>query len=183
VRHLPNLICIIRIILVWPIAVALREHQYLQALGLFMVAGLSDGLDGFLAKHFGWQSELGKFLDPLADKLLLMTVFIESAWMGLTPWWLTAAVVTRDVLIGSGALVYRLWIGQLHGHPSISSKLNTAMQLLYPVALFVNAAVGFPPHEVLDALSVIVFVTTVVSGGNYVAMYTRRAMEHSVSQS
>jgi cardiolipin synthase len=121
VRHLPNLICVLRIALVWPVATALEAHQYLTALGLFVVAGLSDGVDGYLAKRFNWTSELGKFLDPLADKLLLVTVFVESAWLGLGPWWLTAAVVSRDVLIGLGAFVYRIWIGPLRGLPTVSS--------------------------------------------------------------
>lgn len=182
-RHLPNIICILRIALVWPIAVALADREYLVALALFIVAGLSDGIDGYLAKRFNWQSELGKLLDPLADKLLLVTVFVEAAWLGLVPWWLTAAVVARDVLIGLGAMVFRLWIGHLRGRPTLSSKLNTALQLLFPVALLLNAAVNFPPREVLDALAILVFITTVFSGLNYVAIFTRRAWAEPVSPS
>ena len=167
----------------WPIAVALAEREYPLALGLFMVAGASDGIDGYLAKRFNWTSELGKFLDPLADKLLLVTVFVEAAWMGLTPWWLTSAVVARDVLIGLGAVTYRLWVGPLRGRPTISSKINTAMQLLFPVAMLFNAAFNFPPNEVLEALAVLVLITTVFSGLNYVTMYTRRAWAAPVGHS
>ena len=189
VRHLPNIICMLRIVLVWPIATALGDREYLLALCLFIVAGLSDGIDGFLAKRFNWRSELGKFLDPFADKLLLVTVFVEAAWLGLAPWWLTSAVVARDVLIGLGAMVYRLWFGPLRGRPTISSKINTAMQLLYLMAMLVHAAIA--PHgaletlaqEVLDALAVLVFVTTVFSGLNYMAKFTRRAWEQPVSPS
>ena len=104
---------------------------HLPALVLFIAAAVSDGLDGYLAKRFNWTSELGKFLDPLADKLLLVTVFVECAWLGLVPWWLTAAVVARDVMIGLGALVFRLWFGPLRGRPTVLSKVNTAAQLLY----------------------------------------------------
>ena len=174
-RHLPNIICVLRIALVWPIAAALADREYLLALALFIVAGLSDGIDGYLAKRFNWTSELGKFLDPLADKLLLVTVFVEAAWLGLAPWWLTSAVVARDVLIGLGAMVYRLWFGPLRGRPTISSKINTAMQLLYPMVMLVNAAEGIPAHEVVDALAVLVFITTAFSGLNYMAVFTRRA--------
>jgi cardiolipin synthase len=189
VRHLPNIICVLRIALVWPIAAALAEREYLLALALFIVAGLSDGIDGFLAKRFNWTSELGKFLDPLADKLLLVTVFVESAWLGLAPWWLTSAVVARDVLIILGAVAFRLLIGPLHGHPTLSSKVNTAMQLLYPMAMLVMLAT--PPHgalealgrELLDALAVLVFVTTAFSGLNYMVMFTRRAWATPVSSS
>src|ERR1700759_1081014 len=102
---------------------------------------MSDAIDGYLAKHFKWQSELGKFLDPLADKLLLVTVFVEAAWLGLAPWWLPAAVVARDVLIGLGAFVFRLWFGPLHGRPTVSSKINTAAQLPYLLAVMVHLAV------------------------------------------
>jgi cardiolipin synthase len=175
VRHLPNIICLLRIALVWPVAAALADHEYLVALALFMVAGLSDGVDGYLAKRFNWTSELGKFLDPLADKLLLVTVFVESAWLGLVPWWLTSAVVARDVLIALGALAYRLLIGPLRGRPTLSSKINTAMQLLFPVVVLANAALNFPPREIRDALAILVFITTVFSGLNYMVEFTRRA--------
>ncbi|HEV7447481.1 MAG TPA: CDP-alcohol phosphatidyltransferase family protein [Steroidobacteraceae bacterium] len=182
-RHLPNIICVLRIALVWPVAAALAHREYLLALALIIIAGVSDVVDGYLAKRFNWTSELGKFLDPLADKLLLVTVFVEAAWLGLAPWWLTSAVVARDVLIGLGAMVFRLWFGPLRGRPTISSKINTAMQLLYPMAMLVNAAINFPPHEVLDALAILVFITTVFSGLNYMAIFTRRAWATPVSPS
>ncbi|HUI63184.1 MAG TPA: CDP-alcohol phosphatidyltransferase family protein [Steroidobacteraceae bacterium] len=180
-RHLPNLICLARIALVWPIAAALNAHESLIALALFMVAGLSDGVDGYLAKRFNWTSDLGKVLDPLADKLLLVTVFTQTAWLGIVPWWLTATVVARDVFIGLGALVYRMWFGPLHGRPTALSKINTAVQLLYLMTVMIDAALGFPPHEVLDALALIVLVTTLVSGANYMAIFTRRVWTPPVS--
>lgn len=174
-RHLPNLICIIRLALVWPVAAALAQGNFLLALGLFMVAAVSDGLDGYLAKRFNWTSELGKFLDPMADKLLLMTVFVEAAWLGLVPWWITAAAVARDVMIGLGALIFRVWFGPLHGRPAVISKINTAAQLLYLMAVMLSAASGFPPYEVLDALALVALVTIVLSGYHYMATFARRA--------
>jgi cardiolipin synthase len=176
VRHLPNLICIFRLALVWPVAAALAQGRFLLALALFMLAAVSDGLDGYLAKRFNWTSELGKFLDPMADKLLLMTVFIEVAWLGLAPWWITAAAVARDVLIGLGALVFRVWFGPLHGRPSVISKINTAAQLLYLMAVMFAAASGFPPREVLEALALVTFVTIVLSGYHYMSTFARRAL-------
>lgn len=173
-RHLPNLICLIRIALIWPIAAALNRGDMPAALALFVAAGVSDALDGYLAKRFRWTSELGKVLDPLADKLLLVTVFVEAAWLGLVPWWLTAAVVARDVMIGLGALVYRLWFGPLRGRPRVLSKINTALQLGYVTLIVLHAAAGVPPHEMLDAAALLTFVTTVASGLDYVATFTRR---------
>jgi len=174
-RHLPNLICLARMVLVWPIAAALQGGAYRAALGLFAVAAVSDGLDGYLAKRFHWTSDLGKVLDPVADKLLLVTVFVECTWLGLAPWWLTAAVVARDVLIGLGALTYRLWFGALRGRATALSKINTAAQLLYVLLLLLNAALHIPPHEMLEALALVAFSTTVVSGAHYVLTFTRRA--------
>jgi cardiolipin synthase (CMP-forming) len=174
-RHLPNLICLLRVLLVWPIAVTLQAGEYRAALALFAAAAVSDGLDGYLAKRFNWTSDLGKLLDPLADKLLLVTVFIACAWLGLAPWWLTAAVVARDVLIGLGALTYRLWFGPLRGRPTLLSKINTAAQLLYILLLILNAAFKVPPREMLAAFALVTFVTTVLSGAHYVLTFTRRA--------
>lgn len=173
-RHLPNLICLVRLALVWPVAAALAAGNSRAALGLFVLAAVSDGLDGYLAKRFNWTSELGKFLDPMADKLLLVTVFIESAWLGLVPWWITAAAVARDVLIGLGALVFRMWFGPLHGRPTLISKINTAAQALYLTAVMFSAAAGFPPREILDALALLTLVTIVLSGYHYMATFTRR---------
>ena len=104
-----------------------------------------------------------------------MTVFIEAAWLGLVPWWITAAAVARDVLIGLGALVFRLWFGPLRGRPTIISKINTAAQLLYLMAVMFSAAVGFPPREILDALALLTLVTILLSGYHYMATFTRRA--------
>jgi cardiolipin synthase (CMP-forming) len=181
-RHLPNLICLVRLALIWPVAAALYGGRYALALALFMLAAISDGLDGYLAKRFNWISELGKILDPAADKLLLVTVFIECTWLGLVPWWVTAAAVARDVMIALGAVVYRLWFGPLRGRPTIISKVNTAAQLLYLMAVMLGAAAGFPPHAELRALAFTVFATTVLSGLNYVQAFTRRAWSLAVQR-
>jgi cardiolipin synthase len=183
VRHLPNLISVIRLALIWPILVTLHAGKYIPALALFVAAAVSDGLDGYLAKRFNWTSEIGKILDPAADKLLLVTVFVECAWLGLIPWWLTATVVARDLLIGLGALTFRLWFGPLHGRPTAISKVNTAAQLLYVMLVLLNAATDMPPHEVLDACVLLTLATTTVSGVHYVLTFTRRAWMQAVRSS
>jgi cardiolipin synthase (CMP-forming) len=142
---------------------------------LFTLAAISDGLDGYLAKRFNWASDLGRVLDPVADKLLLMTVFIAAAWLDIAPWWLTAAAVARDLIIGFGAVIYRLWFGPLNGRPTLISKINTALQLGYLLAVVLASATGFPPREVLEALAAVVLVTIVASGADYVARFARRA--------
>jgi len=177
VRHIPNLICLLRIALVWPVAVALREGNNALALGLFTLAAISDGLDGYLAKRFGWTSALGKVIDPLADKLLLVTVFITAAWLGLVPWWVSAAAIARDVMIVLGAVIFRLWFGPLKGRPTIISKINTLFQLGYLVAVMLVAAFGILPQDMVDALAYIMVVTTALSGGDYVYAFTKRAWD------
>jgi len=176
-RHIPNLLCLLRIALIWPLVTAMREAQHELIIVLFVCAAVSDGLDGYLAKRYNWTSDLGRLLDPVADKLLLMSVFITASWLGIAPWWLTAAAVARDVMIGLGALAFRLWFGPLHGRPTILSKLNTGMQLAYLLAVVLAAATTFPPREVIDALAVVVLLTILLSGTDYVTRFARRALQ------
>jgi len=180
-RQLPNIICVGRILLVVPIAMLLFRGEFTQTLLLFGVAAFSDALDGFLAKRFGWTTELGKVLDPLADKLLLVTVFITLAAAGYTPAWLAFVVVARDVIIGIGALTFYWLFGPLHGRPTAVSKLNTLLQLLYVLAAIASLAFGWPDESIVLALGAGVFVTTFVSGIDYVVTYIRRA--HAVVHS
>jgi len=176
-RHLPNLICLLRMVLVWPIVVSIAHANYRQTLLLFFIAAVSDGLDGFLAKRFHWTSQLGKLLDPLADKLLLVGVFLVATWYGLIPRWLTIAAVGRDVLIVLGSLAYHIGWGPLKGRPMFSSKINTLLQLLYVLAIVAHAGYGFPPQSVLDALAWLTFATVLISGVAYVREFTRRALQ------
>jgi cardiolipin synthase len=174
-RWLPNAICVGRILLAAPVALTLVAGDYQSTLLLFGVAALSDGLDGWLAKTFGWTSQLGTLLDPLADKLLLMTVFVTLAWVGLVPLWLGVAVVLRDVTIVSGAIAYRVLIGPVVGRPTFISKLNTLLQLSLVLAVIGAAAWQVVPYELVITLGAATFVTTVASGIDYVLAYARLA--------
>jgi cardiolipin synthase (CMP-forming) len=174
-RHLPNIICLIRIALIAPLILAMLAGRQTQILVLFTVAAVSDGLDGFLAKRFNWTSDLGRFLDPAADKLLLLAVFITAAWLDIAPWWVAAVAITRDVTIAAGALIFRMWFGPLHGHPTAISKVNTAVQMGYLLAVVLASASGFPPRALLDVLAVLVVLTTLVSGADYVGRFLARA--------
>ena len=175
-RHIPNIISAIRILLVAPIAVALADRQLVTTILLFGVAALSEAADGFLAKRFGWQSELGAVLDPAADKLLLVTVFITLAYMKLVPLWLMAVAVTRDVVIVLGALLYRYWFGPLSARPSVVSKFNTLCQAAFILAVVGREEFSVPPAWVVMVLGALVFVTVVISGIDYILIYGRRAL-------
>jgi cardiolipin synthase len=175
VRHIPNIISVIRILLVVPIAIALANQRLELSIMLFAVAALSDAADGFLAKRFGWQSELGAILDPIADKALLATVFVTLSLMKLVPLWLMMAAVARDLIIVTGAAAYRLFIGPLTAHPSLVSKLNTVCQAGFILAVVSRAKFLAPPEWVITWLGALVFATVAVSGIDYVLVYGRRA--------
>jgi cardiolipin synthase (CMP-forming) len=173
---LPNLLCVLRMLLAVPVVWTLVEGHYGWTLGLFFVAAVTDGLDGYLAKRFDWTSELGKVLDPLADKLLLVSTFITLTVIGLVPLWLTATVVARDLVISGGAGVYRVLFGPLDGRPTQPSKVNTLLQLAYVLGVVANAAwPAVLPDAVILALGAAAFVLTVVSGIDYVLIYARKA--------
>lgn len=174
-RHLPNLLCVIRILLVYPVAYLILRGRHADVLSLVAIAALTDALDGFLAKRFDWGSDLGRILDPLADKLLLMTLFVCLSVAGLAPWWLAALVLVRDLVIGFGAWTYRALFGALNGRPTIASKINTACQISFCLAVVAEAAFGWPPPTATLVLGAIVLVTTAVSGIDYVLTYSRRA--------
>lgn len=180
-RHIPNALCILRMLLVAPVAWLLVTDNYRLTLGMFAFAAATDGLDGFLAKRFGWTSELGKILDPLADKILLVGVFITLAALGVVPVWLAAIAVLRDVTITAGAIIYKFLYGygQLQGRPTAISKLNTLCQIIYLLLVVAARAVDFTPQIAITVLGALVFITTVVSGLDYVLTYSRKAIEVS----
>lgn len=176
-RWLPNAICMVRIVLVAPVVALLLEGRYDFALGLIVLAGLSDGLDGYLAKTFGWRTRLGSLLDPIADKLLITSVFLTLTYLDLVPLALTSIVVGRDVVIVLGATIYHLTIGGVRGEPTAISKLNTACQLGFVVFTITAAAFGWPPRISLVMLGAAVVFTGINSGLNYVLTWSKRAWQ------
>jgi cardiolipin synthase len=176
-RQIPNVITSIRILLVAPIAIALAHGQLLLTIVLFGAAAFSDAADGFLAKRYGWQSELGSILDPIADKLLMAAVFITLAHMRLLPRWLMLTAVARDVIIVAGALLYRFCLGPLKGRPSVISKINTLCQAALIMAVVGRQEFGIPPAWAVMVLGALVFATVVVSGIDYVLVYGPRALK------
>ncbi|MGD2083466.1 MAG: CDP-alcohol phosphatidyltransferase family protein [Chromatiales bacterium] len=174
-RDIPNLITVGRIILTVPTAWALIQDRFGLALALFAVAGVSDGVDGYLAKRYGWHSRLGSLLDPAADKLLLLTAFVTLGWHGLLPAWLVVGVIVRDLLIVAGATTYHFWIEPFEGEPSRISKLNTLVQILLVVLVVADRGLIAMPPLLLDAMVWIVAATTFASGADYVWVWGRRA--------
>lgn len=168
-RHLPNAISVLRIVLVVPVVVAIHAHCFRLALVLAVAAGISDGLDGWLARHFHWRSRLGSVLDPVADKLLLVACFVVLTGIGKTPVVLTVLVLGRDFIIAVGALAWHRVIGHFQSHPSWLSKCCTAVQILYVLAVLVNQAGWL--HLSMTPWVWLVAVLTLVSGLDYIVRW------------
>ncbi|HUX79915.1 MAG TPA: CDP-alcohol phosphatidyltransferase family protein [Alphaproteobacteria bacterium] len=168
--NLPNIISLARLLSVPLIVSLILSHQLMAAFILFTIAGLSDALDGFLARIFKARTTLGAYLDPLADKALLVGVFAALGQIGLIELWVVILVVFRDVLIIGGILLLFLFKSTIEMKPLMISKINTVVQLVY--ALFVLGQgeffLGIPDLNLY--FGYFVALTTVLSGVSYVRL-------------
>lgn len=174
---LPNAISLLRIALIAPILLLMLDGEFGWALGLFVLAGFSDGLDGYLAVRFGWSTRLGGLLDPAADKLLITGMFITLAYTQQIPVWLAAIVILRDVVIVGGAMAYNFIVKPVPGEPTRISKLNTALQMLFVLFVLSRAGFDWPDKITITVLGAAILVTVVISGVDYVWSWSRRARE------
>jgi cardiolipin synthase len=169
----PNIISLARLISVPLIVWLMLEHRYTAAFWLFIAAGISDGVDGFLAKRFGWQTQLGSFLDPLADKALLVSIYVTLGMQGYLPSWLVILVVSRDILI-VGAVLLSLFLGHgLHVEPLRISKANTVAQIALAGLMLGAMDYGVALEWVVRLGSIVVALTTIASGTSYVVAWVR----------
>lgn len=174
-KDIPNLITAFRILLVPPVVFFLVDGKYVEALSLFVLAGVSDGVDGYLARRFGWRSRLGSILDPLADKLLVISVFVTLGWVGAVPVWLVMAVLVRDIVIVLGAVTYHFFVGQYSMAPTFISKLNTTVQILLIMELMLSQVWALP-ELLTTSLIYTLLGTLVLSGLDYVWVWGKKAI-------
>ncbi len=167
--------------LVPPVVSLLLSDRFAAALVVFGVAGVSDGIDGYLAKRFHWTTHIGALLDPLADKLLLVCSFVTLGYLGWIPYWLVGLVILRDLVIVAGAVSYHYFIEQLVAEPSHASKLNTFAQILLVLTVMFTHGIHALPAVWIDILLYTVMVTTVWSGVGYVWTWSRRALQRRAS--
>ena len=144
---IPNIITLGRIILVPVIVWAIASNQMEIAFALFVIAGVSDAVDGFLAKRFNMASELGALLDPLADKALLVSIYVALGIGGAVPRWIVILVVSRDIMIVGAVIVSWLFDKPVPMKPLMVSKLNTVAQVAF--AALVLASLGFDSSRAL----------------------------------
>ncbi len=175
-KHIPNALTLFRLVLIAPFLVFLYQHKFANAFYLFILAGFTDGLDGWLARHFHWQSLLGSFIDPLADKLLVASSFISLALLGVLPWWLVILVFLRDLTISLGVMAWYWFVHRkLNFKPSLLSKFNTGFQLfLVTLCLFELAFFAFSPY-LMNALILLTALTTAATYIDYVFTWGKKA--------
>jgi len=165
--NIPNLICLARIVLVIPIITSLWQERFFLSLLLIVIAGLSDVLDGYLAKKNNWRTYLGAVLDPAADKILLVSLFLTLQSMDLIPLWLTLTVILRDFMIVFGLSLYRYFVGVPQPKPTSISKFNTTLQLAFIIMVILAQGVQFPFEILSMVCGSLVFVTSILSGLDY----------------
>ncbi len=160
-------------VLSWQIVA--QHHQI--ALIVAVIAGLTDAADGYLAKRFGWVSRVGSVLDPLADKLLMITAFAALAWIGLLPWWLIVLTFVRDSAIVTGGAVYHYTVARVEAQPTLLSKLNTTMQVVLVAMTLLQACCISKASGLVTALIYVVAALTSITLVQYVWIWSWKAIQ------
>ncbi len=156
-----------RLLMVPLIVLLIIEDQMTSAFALFVIAGITDGLDGFLAKKFDWSTELGAWLDPAADKALLVSIYVTLGLFNAIPTWLVILVVSRDLLIVGGILLSWLMEHPVAMKPLIISKINTAGQILLAALVLADLGLQLGLGSVVKLLILIVAASTILSALAY----------------
>jgi cardiolipin synthase (CMP-forming) len=171
--NLPNLITLARILSVPVVVWAIAAHEMLLAFALFAAAGISDAVDGFLAKRFGMKSELGAYLDPLADKVLIVSIYIALGIVEALPRWLVILVVSRDLMIIGAVMLSWLVDRPVSIRPLLVSKLNTVAQILLAGLVLGSRGLNFDAGWLLTVTMVLVATLTLLSVAAYVREWVR----------
>ncbi len=172
-KSLPNWITVGRLFLVPVVIAMISAHEWLAAFAFFLVAGVSDAADGFIAKRYGLSSELGAHLDPIADKALLVSIYVALALAEELPVWLAIVVVSRDLMIVGAVLVSWLMDKPVAIRPLLVSKLNTFMQIVLAMTVLATEAFGFAANLPLTALVTFTAALTVASMVAYLGQWLR----------
>jgi cardiolipin synthase len=170
---IPNLITLGRILLVPVVVWAIASGFMLAAFVLFLVAGVSDGVDGFLAKRFNMTSELGSYLDPLADKALIVSIYVTLGIAGTIPRWLVILVVSRDIMIIGAVMLSWLIGAPVKMKPLLVSKLNTVVQIVFACTVLASGGFQFQADTIILVLMGLVATLTLLSIAAYLAEWVR----------
>lgn len=171
---IPNLISIARLVMVPIVVVLIGQGRWSLAFVIFAIAGVSDAADGIIARRYGLRSELGAYLDPLADKALIVSIYVALAVAGILPGWFAVVIVSRDVIIVSAIAISRLMDRPVEISPLFISKVNTAAQIAFAGLVFGMLALYGELGEVLGYGLYAVAALTVVSAAAYLAAWLKR---------
>lgn len=177
--YIPNLISIARMLSVFPIAWLIGEQNYVATFWVVFVAGMTDSIDGWLAKQFGMKSDLGGVLDPMADKVLLFSCFALMVVYDFLPAWLFLLVIGRDAVIVMGGVLYHHLIEPVKAVPLMAGKITTFFQILLVLVVFGNAAFSVDLSQVQQINVILVVALTILSGGQYVWIWGVKAWQMS----
>lgn len=175
--NLPNVITLGRILLVPVVVWAIGANQMQIAFVLFVVAGISDAIDGYLAKRFNMTSEIGALLDPLADKALLVSIYVTLAIVAEIPAWLAILVVSRDIMIVGAVIISWLLGNPVEIRPVMISKVNTAAQIVFAGFMLFRLASGLNLNWLQWPLLGLVCVLTAASMLVYLTGWLRHMSE------
>ncbi len=170
---IPNLITVFRFILVPIVIVMILREEWGWALALFALAGISDGLDGYIARRLDMRSDLGAAIDPLADKVLLVSIYITLAIIEVIPAWLAIIVVSRDVMIVMAFMVSWMLARPMAVKPLFLSKVNTALQIAFAVLVLGGLAFALNLGNLPDLFAILIVLLTIVTAGLYVRRWLR----------
>lgn len=165
--NIPNTLTLARIVLVPLVVWLIITHEMLAAFVLFLLAGLSDAADGYLAKRFQWRTELGAYLDPIADKLLLVSIYVTLGFSDHLPAWLVIAVVSRDILIIGAFLLSWVLSRPVAVHPLPISKANTLAQIVLAGLVLAELGLGLGLHDLITFLIPLTGTLTMISAAAY----------------
>jgi cardiolipin synthase len=171
--NLANLITLGRLLVVPLVVWLILNGDYRLTFWLFAVASVSDAIDGYVAKHFDQRSDLGALLDPIADKALIVSLFVTLGLAGDLPTWLVILVVFRDLLIIGGFLLATTLTQPIAWRPLMVSKINTALLLVLVTGVLAKLAFGFDDLGIITGLIYLAGVTTIVSGAAYLVRWGR----------
>jgi len=176
ILNIPNVLTLTRIILTPFIIFAILEKQPVMALWLMGIAGLTDMLDGAIARYFNQRSTVGAFMDPLADKLMLISTIVTLYMINQLPLFLFLAVIFRDIIIMVGAIAYEMVTHKLEMQPSMTSKITTALQITLVLTVLAEMAWHIPGDLFQQVAIWLTFTFTCMSGVHYMVVWMRKAV-------
>lgn len=171
---IPNLLTFLRILLVLPCAYAFYLGYYQLAIGTFILASITDGIDGFLARKLACQTQLGAILDPLADKFLIVILFFVFTIQNFIPLWFASVIIIREFILLGGALFYRLKFGPVVFIPTLLSKINTCLLLLLLLVTLIQAMLGKHSSNFREYLITASLITSISSCVIYIWQWSVR---------